>query len=43
LFNTIDQSTDVSKMIKNFVSGDKEEKKKRKEEDGVKVEVKDDN
>lgn len=43
LFNTIDQSTDVSKMIKNFVSGDKEKKKKRKEEDGVKVEVKDDN
>jgi hypothetical protein len=30
-------------MIKNFVSGDKEKKKRRKEEDGVKVEVKDDN
>ncbi len=43
LFNTIDQSTDVSKMIKNFVSGDKDKKKKYKEEDGVKVEVKDDN
>jgi hypothetical protein len=43
LFSTIDQSTDVSKMIKNFVSGDKDKKKKHKEEDGAKLEEKDDN
>lgn len=39
LFNTIDQSTDVSKMIKNFISDDKEKKKKRKyDEEGNKIE-----
>ena len=45
LFNTIDQSTDVSKMIKNFISDDKDKKKRKKDdsEEGVKIEVKDDN
>ncbi|MFM7854613.1 MAG: DUF4252 domain-containing protein, partial [Flammeovirgaceae bacterium] len=38
LFNTIDQSTDVGKMIKNFVSDDKD--KKKKEDTGVEVKVK---
>lgn len=45
LFNTIDQSTDVSKMIKNFISDDKDKKKRKKDdsEEGVKIEAKDDN
>jgi hypothetical protein len=39
LFNTIDQSTDVSKMIKNFIGDDKDKKKKRKyDEEGNKIE-----
>lgn len=39
LFNTIDQSTDVSKMIKNFIGDYKEKKKKRKyDEEGNKIE-----
>ena len=33
LFNTIDQSTDVGKMIKNFVSDDKGKKKRKRDED----------
>jgi hypothetical protein len=40
LFNTIDQSTDVSKMIKNFIGDDKDKKKKRKyDEEGNKIEL----
>jgi hypothetical protein len=40
LFNTIDQSTDVSKMIKNFIGDDKDKKKKRKyDEEGNKIEA----
>jgi hypothetical protein len=39
LFNSIDQSTDVSKMIKNFIGDDKDKKKKRKyDEEGNKIE-----
>lgn len=43
LFNTIDQSTDVSKMIKNFISNDKDKKKKKEggNDEGIKIEVKD--
>lgn len=40
LFNTIDQSTDVSKMIKNFIGDDKDKKKKIKyDEEGNKIEL----
>lgn len=47
LFNTIDQSTDVSKMIKNFIGDDKDKKKKhlkkKFDKDGVTIEEKEDN
>jgi hypothetical protein len=41
LFTTIDQSADVGKMIKNFISDDKD--KKKKEDEGVEVKVKEKN
>ncbi|MFM8743016.1 MAG: DUF4252 domain-containing protein [Cytophagales bacterium] len=43
LFTTIDQSTDVSKMVRNFVNGEKDKKTNNKEEGGVKAGVKENN